>query len=107
MFLLRQVGYRRSKGVILLRAPSGVLLSGIRAVILLPLITEGPQPTLLLPFSSSTVVATVGCHPPLRDHRSPDITAVAAFKLKIAATLFNRFDLTGWRSFRHDIGGLI
>ncbi|RZS09995.1 hypothetical protein BHM03_00041136 [Ensete ventricosum] len=89
MFLLRQVGYRRGKRVILLS------------------ITDGPQPTLLLPFSSSTVVATISCHPPLRDHRSPDITVVAAFKLKIAATLFNRFDLTGWRSLRHDIGGLI
>ncbi|RRT34746.1 hypothetical protein B296_00040822 [Ensete ventricosum] len=32
-----------------------------------PTITEGSQPTLLLPFSSSTVAATLGYHPPLGD----------------------------------------
>ncbi|RWW36587.1 hypothetical protein BHE74_00058374 [Ensete ventricosum] len=30
-------------------------------------ITKGPQPTLLLSFSSSTIAATLGYHPPLGD----------------------------------------
>ncbi|RWW59391.1 hypothetical protein BHE74_00033671 [Ensete ventricosum] len=123
-------------------------------------VTPHPQPTLLLPSSSSAIAAafrlrSLGCHLPINishlknhlddivaptlqhhirivadvtavifflhhccypwlpsstwrlDHHSPDIAATVVFNLKIAATLFNRFDLTGWRSLRHDIGGPI
>ncbi|RWV78239.1 hypothetical protein GW17_00060819 [Ensete ventricosum] len=47
-------------------------------------ITEGPQPTLLLSFSSSTVVVTLGGHPPLGDFTTIalNIAAIAAFSLK-------------------------
>ncbi|RWW72160.1 hypothetical protein BHE74_00020045, partial [Ensete ventricosum] len=45
-------------------------------------ITEGPQPTLLLPFSSSTVAANLGCHPPLGDFTTASLTSLPLKKLK-------------------------
>ncbi|RRT47566.1 hypothetical protein B296_00050229 [Ensete ventricosum] len=51
------------------------------------------QPTLLLSSSSSTIAATLGCHPSLGDFTTPALTLLSfvAFNLKIAATLFNQF----------------
>ncbi|RWW58725.1 hypothetical protein BHE74_00034383, partial [Ensete ventricosum] len=56
-------------------------------------VTEQSQPTLLLPSSSSTIVATLICHPPLGDitPTAPTLLSFTIFNLKIAATLFSRF----------------
>ncbi|RWV93170.1 hypothetical protein GW17_00044393 [Ensete ventricosum] len=55
-------------------------------------VTAQSQLTLFLPSSSSTVTATLGCHPPLRDFTLvvPTLLLFTAFNLKIAATLFRR-----------------
>ncbi|RZS25110.1 hypothetical protein BHM03_00058267 [Ensete ventricosum] len=41
-----------------------------------PAITEGLQPMLLLPFSSSTIAATLSCHPTLGDFTTAASTSL-------------------------------
>ncbi|RWW26359.1 hypothetical protein BHE74_00058913 [Ensete ventricosum] len=50
------------------------------------------QPMLLLSSSSSTITATLGCHPPLGDFTPavPTLLLFTAFNVKITAILFSR-----------------